>query len=201
MNQKNELQLAALLEKLQTDRTLPLYASRQQNGTQPVLGSGNPQADIVFVGEAPGKQEAITGKPFSGAAGKLLDSLFEEVSITRSDVYITNLVNDRPPNNRDPLPAEITAYVPYLHALLNIIQPTVLVTLGRVPMKYVLEHFGVQPAAQQSIGEIHGQAFAVSKHPFPKNIIPLYHPAAALYNRSLLPTLQQDMHTVASAAQ
>src|SRR3989344_4655336 len=109
----------------------PLYKERIRTRMLPVIGEGNHYAQIMFVGEAPGRTEAMTGRPFSGAAGKVLDGLLKSVGIERQDVYITNVVKDRPPNNRDPLPEEISLYAPFLDRQIEIIRPKVIVALGR----------------------------------------------------------------------
>lgn len=157
--------------------------------TQLVMGDGNPSADIVIIGEAPGKNEDLQGRPFVGAAGKFLNEMLAQVSMDRSDVYITNIVKYRPPDNRDPLPAEKKAFWPYLLRQLEIIDPKVVITLGRHSMEYFL------PDAK--ISEIHGHAVhkQVTHHDGRVGewlIVPLYHPAAALYNGSLRQTLIDD---------
>lgn len=151
-----------------------------QTATQLVLGDGNPDADIVFVGEAPGKNEDETGKPFVGAAGKFLDEMLQSIGMERSDVYITNIVKYRPPNNRDPLPEEKQAFFPYLDQQLTVIAPKVVITLGRHSTNSFLPDL--------RISEVHGQ-------PKRKNgivYLPLYHPAAALYNGGMRQTLLED---------
>jgi uracil-DNA glycosylase family 4 len=159
------------------------------NATQLVMGDGNPDADIVFIGEAPGKNEDEQGKPFVGAAGKFLNEMLAAVSMERGDVYITNIVKYRPPNNRDPLPAEKSAFLPYLLRQLEIIDPRAVITLGRHSMEYFL------PDAK--ISQIHGHAVRkkVVYHDKTEHewlIIPLYHPAAALYNGGMRQTLIDD---------
>lgn len=156
----------------------------KEQAIQLVMGDGNPSADIVFIGEAPGKKEDIEGKPFIGAAGKFLNVMLEQAGMDRGDVYITNIVKYRPPNNRDPLPAEKAAFLPYLLRQLAIIQPKVVITLGRHSMEYFL------PGAK--IGDVHGEAVnvAIEDHEF--MVMPLYHPAAALYNGGLRQTLIDD---------
>lgn len=151
---------------------------------QLVMGDGNLNADIVFIGEAPGKKEDEQGIPFVGAAGKFLNVMLEQAGMDRSDVYITNIVKYRPPNNRDPRPDEKKAFWPYLLQQLNIIQPKVVITLGRHSMEYFL------PGAV--IGDVHGQPHAITIDGFSGTIIPLYHPAAALYNGGLRQTLIED---------
>lgn len=152
--------------------------------TQLVIGDGNPNADIVIIGEAPGKNEDIQGKPFVGAAGKFLNVMLETVGMQRSDVYITNIVKYRPPNNRDPLPEEKAAFLPYLLKQLMIINPKVVITLGRHSMEYFL------PNAK--IGEVHGQPKRITFGDHKIVIMPLFHPAAALYNGGLRQTLIDD---------
>ena len=153
-----------------------------------VIGDGNLDADIVFIGEAPGKKEDLEGLPFIGAAGKFLNVMLEAAGMVRSDVYITNIVKYRPPNNRDPKASEKEAFWPYLLKQLEIIQPKVVITLGRHSMGYFL------PAAV--IGEVHGQPQQVQFGEQKLTVIPLYHPAAALYNGSLRQTLIDDFLAV-----
>src|SRR5665213_20886 len=114
----------------------PLYEYRTSNQYLPVIGEGSHDAQIMFVGEAPGKNEAKTGRPFAGAAGKILNELLESVGIAREDVYITNIVKDRPQENRDPTPKEIELYGPFLDRQIEIIQPKIIATLGRHSMSY-----------------------------------------------------------------
>ena len=157
--------------------------------TQLVMGDGNPDADIVFIGEAPGKNEDEQGFPFVGAAGKFLNEMLAAAGMTRGDVYITNIVKYRPPNNRDPSPEEKAAFLPYLLRQLEIINPKAIITLGRHSMEYFL------PDAR--ISQIHGHAVRkkviyYDETPHEWLIIPLYHPAAALYNGSMRTVLIDD---------
>jgi len=156
--------------------------------TNLVMGDGNINADIVFIGEAPGKNEDEQGLPFVGAAGKFLNEMLAEAGMQRSDVYITNIVKYRPPNNRDPLPEEKKAFWPYLLKQLQIIQPKVVITLGRHSMEYFLPGM--------FISQIHGQPKRIQFGDDKLVVIPLYHPAAALYNGSLRQTLIQDFLAV-----
>jgi DNA polymerase len=149
-----------------------------------VIGDGNLNAEIVFIGEAPGKNEDEQGLPFVGAAGKFLNEMLAQAGLERSDVYITNIVKYRPPNNRDPLPEEKKAFWPYLLKQLQIIQPKVVVTLGRHSMEYFLP--------DMKISQIHGQAKRIKFSDDKLVIVPLYHPAAALYNGSMRQTLIDD---------
>ena len=161
----------------------PLYQYRTENKYYPVIGEGSHTAKIMFIGEAPGKNEAKTGRPFCGSAGKILDDLLAGVGINRPDVYVTNIVKDRPPFNRDPSPEEIAAYGPFLDRQIEIIQPQVIATLGRYSMKYIVEKFGLIHALR-SISELHGKEFMAETSYGKVYIIPLYHPAAAIYDRS-----------------
>lgn len=185
-------QIEQLRRELLSLTDSPLYAYRQAHNYQPVIGTGNPDADIMFVGEAPGENEAKTGIPFSGAAGRLLDELLRNANISRSDVFITNIVNDRPPGNRDPLPEEIQLYAPFLQRLLKIVQPRIIATLGRFSMKYMLELCNI-PQATHSISQLHGTSFSATASYGRIFLMPLYHPAVALYNNNQKGTLLRDM--------
>jgi uracil-DNA glycosylase family 4 len=171
-----------------------------REATQLVFGDGNPNAEIVFVGEAPGKNEDLQGKPFVGAAGKFLNEMLEMIDLKREDVYITNIVKYRPPNNRDPLPAEKKAFLPYLQSQLEVIQPKVLVTLGRHSLNCFL------PDLQ--ISQCHGQPKRVrlslkenSQDTFEVVLLPLFHPAAALYNPAQRQTLIDDFAVIPTIIQ
>jgi len=149
-----------------------------------VMGDGNIDADIVFIGEAPGKNEDETGLPFVGAAGKFLNEMLETIGMQRSSIFITNIVKYRPPNNRDPLPEEKKAFWPYLIRQLDVINPQIVVTLGRHSMEYFIPG--------QLISAIHGQPKRIAFGDAKLVIVPLYHPAAALYNGSMRTTLIED---------
>lgn len=152
--------------------------------TNLVMGDGNVDADIMLIGEAPGKKEDEQGLPFVGAAGKFLDEMLAQAGMKRSDVFITNIVKYRPPNNRDPLPAEKAEFLPYLLEQIRIIGPKVVITLGRHSMEYFLP--------DMKISEIHGQPQTVSIGDKSIVVIPLYHPAAALYNGGMRQVLIDD---------
>ena len=190
---------AARLEKIaEAVRNLaesPLYEYRQKNGYASVIGEGDPQAAIMFIGEAPGEKEAKSGRPFVGAAGKTLNRLLEGIGLERDDVYITNIVKDRPPKNRDPRVDEIQLYTPFLLEQIDIIRPKVIVTLGRFAMEFILEQFNM-PEAGQKIGELHGKLLQAQTSYGDISIAPLYHPAAALYNQSLKETLVEDFEAL-----
>jgi DNA polymerase len=151
---------------------------------QLVFGDGSPDAEIVFIGEAPGKNEDEQGKPFVGAAGKFLNEMLAMIGLTREDIYITNIVKYRPPNNRDPLPDEKEAFLPYLQAQLEAIQPKLVVTLGRHSLNCFL------PDLQ--ISKVHGQPKRYKGFVY----LPLFHPAAALYNGSMRQTLIDDFAAI-----
>lgn len=169
--------LQKVADEVETCKLCPLY----QTGTRGVPGEGNPDADIMFVGEGPGQKEDELGRPFVGAAGRLLEELLGAVGLTRNDVYIANVIKHRPPGNRDPLPDELEACWPYLKRQIEIIQPTIIVCLG----KHALARF----LPGKSISEVRGRAFRVGTIVY----FPMYHPAAALYQGSLRQTLFQDM--------
>lgn len=181
-------QLDEIAKKIEADDPVP---ELKQGATQLVMGNGNPDAEIVFIGEAPGKNEDLHGKPFVGAAGRFLNEMLEMIDLKREDVYITNIVKYRPPNNRDPYPDEKKKFLPYLQSQLEVIQPKVVVTLGRHSMNCFL------PDLQ--ISQVHGQPKRIklalkadSSDTLEVVILPLFHPAAALYNGDMRQTLIDD---------
>lgn len=157
--------------------------------TNLVMGDGNVNAEIVLIGEAPGKKEDEQGVPFVGAAGKFLNEMLAHAELNRADVYITNIVKYRPPNNRDPRPEEKAAFLPFLLEQLQIIQPKVVITLGRHSMEYFLPNM--------KISEVHGRLMKVTVEGNEFAIMPLYHPAAALYNGSMRQILVSDFVAMA----
>lgn len=171
--------------------TTPLADERRANGVLPVLGEGNHNAQIVFIGEAPGKNEAKLGRPFCGASGKFLDVMLASIGLDRSSVYITNLVNDRPTDNRDPSPEEIAEYTQILCRVLKVIRPAIVVTLGRLSMAHMLKTYAGQTTIA-SISEIHGTVFDGEADFGKLKILTLYHPAAALYKGSMRQVLLED---------
>ncbi len=178
----------------------PLYAYRVENNYIPVVGEGNVDAPVVFIGEAPGKNEALTGKPFCGASGKVLDQLLEHIDFKREVVYVTNIVKDRPQDNRDPKPDEIALYAPFLISQLEILQPQVIATLGRFSMDFIMRHFGLESEIQ-TISKIHGKVFNIETLWGKCSIVPLYHPAVAVYNRNKLEELQKDFEVLKKTLQ
>lgn len=181
--------LEELSDTLLKDSKAPLFSYRQENNYFPVFGEGNPEAKILLVGEAPGQTEAKTGLPFCGAAGKFLNVMLASIRLKREDVYITSLVKDRPPGNRDPLQEEIAYYSPLLLEQIDIIKPTCIVTLGRFSMIFLLNHFKLGNKLDV-IGKIHGQEFEVPSDNM--HIVTLYHPAVALYNGGMREKLISD---------
>lgn len=174
----------------------PLYRYRIKNNYTPVIGEGDLNSPIVFVGEAPGKKEAETGKPFCGASGRVLDSLFVSAGIARDSIYIANLVKDRPPENRQPTRKEIALYGPFLKKQIDIIKPRLIVSLGRHSMKYVFTEFGLSSKIRP-ISEIRGIHFKAQASYGEITVVALYHPAVALYTRSNLPAMKRDMKKIA----
>lgn len=173
-------QLTQLKADLESRRDIPLIRKFQDV----VFGYGNPETKILFIGEAAGYYESIERKPFVGQSGKLLTKILEEIGINREDVYITNIVKARPPDNRDPFPEEIEAFRPYLDKEIEIIKPQIIVTLGRFSMAKFLP--GV------TISRVHGVPrfvdFADNKY----TVMPMYHPAAALRATAVLNEFRND---------
>lgn len=195
MSDERTEQLREIRDKVVALTDSPLYAERIAKGVHPVIGEGSHHARLMFIGEAPGRNEAATGRPFVGAAGKILNELLESAGIPREEVYITNIVKDRPPFNRDPEPAEIAAYGPFLDRQIEIIRPAVLVTLGRYAMGYIMEKFGLT-AQLEPISRMHGRIFEATASYGPIHIVPLYHPAVAVYNRNTKDTLKADFQVL-----
>ncbi|MDP3731167.1 MAG: uracil-DNA glycosylase [bacterium] len=173
----------------------PLCQERVKNKVFPVVGEGSHTAKIMFIGEAPGKNEAETGRPFCGASGRILDELLASAEIKREDVYITNIVKDRPPFNRDPLPEEIRIYGPFLDRQIDIVQPKALATLGRFSMAYIMQNFGLDKQLAP-ISKLHGKVFEAQASYGPIKIIPLYHPAVAVYHGGNTENLKKDFRVL-----
>jgi len=166
MTKSKQQQLDDLKDQIILDKVCEDLAVQ---ATQMVFGEGSPNSAIVFIGEAPGKNEDLQGRPFVGASGKFLDKLLGMINIPREDIYITNIVKYRPPDNRDPLPSEKIAFLPYLEKQLEIINPKLVVTLGRHSLNCFL------PLLQ--ISKVHGEPKRFKGRVY----LPLFHPAAALY--------------------
>lgn len=173
--------LAELERQFRAWQNPPLKGNR----VNPVFGEGNPEATVMFIGEAPGFNENRLGRPFVGQAGKLLDEMLATIGLDRKEIYITNIVKDQPPDNRDPNPTEIAAYAPYLAKQIEIINPKIIVTLGRISLGNLLPGVG-------SIGTVHGKVFQKGSRYY----ISLYHPAAALHQNALKETLFQDFRII-----
>jgi uracil-DNA glycosylase family 4 len=177
MADAKQAKLDNIVQKILDDDPTP---ELRKGATQLVFGDGNPDADLVFIGEAPGKNEDIQGKPFVGAAGRFLNEMLEMIGLKREDVYITNIVKYRPPGNRDPLPEEKQVFLKYLESQLEVIQPKLVVTLGRHSLNCFL------PDLQ--ISKVHGEPKRYNGRVY----LPLFHPAAALYNGAMRQTLIDD---------
>ena len=174
-------QLREVEASITADKVCPELAA---GAKQLVFADGNPEAEIVFIGEAPGAREDEQGKPFVGAAGKFLGEMLETIGLHREDIYITNIVKYRPPANRDPEPEEIQAFMPYLKRQLEIIKPKLVIFLGRHAMSVFMPEL--------KISEVHGQP----KRKDGQVYLPLFHPAAALYNGGMRQTLIEDFSKI-----
>ena len=178
------------LEKIEKEikecKKCPLYKTRKNA----VPGEGGFQRRIMFVGEAPGRREDELGRPFVGAAGKFLDELLASIGLSRKDVYITNIVKCRPPGNRDPTDEEIKLCSPYLDRQIAIMKPRIICPLGRFSAKYILEKFGFEMG---KISKIQGKVFEGNIL-----ILPMYHPAAALYHQNLKNELYKSFEVLKS---
>jgi len=184
---KKDEELCKIKDEVINCKKCSLYKTR----TFPVIGEGNHNAKIMFIGEGPGLSEDRTGRPFCGAAGKVLDELLNKIEIQREDVYISNLVKCRPPANRDPEKEEIKACSSYLNKQIQIIDPKVICPLGRYSMHFLMEKFGLKNQIQP-ISKIHGKVFKVKNLFKEIIIIPLYHPAVATYNPNMKEILKKD---------
>ena len=162
-----------------------------------VIGRGNLNADIMFVGEAPGRNEDEQGLPFVGAAGKNLDKLLEKVGLTISDVYIANILKCRPPENRNPFPDEIKAHTPWLIEQIKQIKPKIICSLGNYSTKFFLADGNVEDMEKMpGITQIHGKIKEIGFHGLKIKLIPLFHPAAIIYKRELIDLWEKDMEIV-----
>ncbi len=161
----------------------------------PVVGEGSLDATVMFIGEAPGFWEDVKGRPFVGAAGKLLDRLISSAGLSRSKVYIGNILKCRPPENRDPRPDEVEACAHYLDRQIEIIRPKIIVTLGRHSTNYILFKAGL---SVEGISKLHGRVYEANVLGLPVVIMPTYHPAAALYNVKFQGELERDFDVLRS---
>lgn len=162
-----------------------------------VIGKGNLHADILFVGEAPGRNEDEQGLPFVGAAGKNLDKLLADVGLSLDDIYIANILKCRPPENRDPTPEEIRKHTPWLMKQIREIKPKVICSLGNYATKFFLAHCNPDTMDKQpGITIVHGKAKTIQIDDMTITLIPLFHPAAIIYNRKLIEDWEKDMEIV-----
>jgi DNA polymerase len=173
-------ELHKLESEMEKDESLPL----KKGATKLVFGTGNTEASILCIGEGPGFNEDREGKPFVGQAGKLLDKLFPLAGLQRKDVFITNVVHHRPPENRDPLPEEISAYGKYLDKIIEIIDPEVIITLGRYSMAKFLPNV--------FISSVHGKKYNINWKGHNITVVPMYHPAASLRNGNVMEMEKTD---------
>ena len=179
----------ALKELLVDARACTRCAELAATRTTVVFGAGNADADLMFVGEAPGANEDLQGLPFVGAAGKLLETLLGEIGLSRSEVFIANVLKCRPPGNRDPRPGEIENCTPYLVRQVELVQPRVICTLGNFATKLLRD----DPAG---ITRVHGRAEVRAIGTHTVRLFPIYHPAAALYTPRTLESLREDFHAL-----
>ena len=178
---KTPIPLDILREQVAACQACPLSEGR----TQTVFGVGNPNARIMFVGEAPGKNEDLQGEPFVGAAGKYLDELLEIAGLDRNDIFIANVLKCRPPSNRDPRPEEIEVCTPWLREQTRTINPEFIVTLGNFATKFILK-------TEVGITRLHGTLQRAGRF----KVLPMYHPAAAIYDRAKRVDLEDDFFTL-----
>ena len=188
MAEKNEE-----LEKIKTEIANCKKCSLWKYRKNPVPGEGNISAEVMFIGEAPGKSEDEQGRPFVGAAGKLLTQLINSIELSREEVYITNVLKCRPPNNRDPLLIEIEACTPYLNRQIAIIKPKIIMTLGNHSTKYILKKLKIQ---FRGITRARGKIYSGTISGVIVKVIPTFHPAAALYNPRFKRYLEEDFMTL-----
>jgi len=191
MEDKQKL-LDEIKEEILNDN-LPL----KETATNLVFGKGNPNAEILFVGEAAGRNEDLQGLPFVGAAGKNLDKLLNEVGLSLNNVYIANILKYRPPENRAPLPEEIKKHTPYLIKQIKIIEPKIICSLGNYATKFFLANGEADKMDEHpGITQVHGKVRIMDFQGLKVKLIPLFHPAAIIYNRALISEWEKDMEIV-----
>ncbi len=183
-----------IVERIRTCDLCPLHKYRRN----PVPGEGSLNAEILFLGEAPGRREDEMGRPFVGAAGQLLNKLLENINMKRAEVFITNVVKCRPPNNRDPKDEEIKACSIHTDSIISLVKPRVIVTLGNHAGKYIFESLGGKKWL--GVSKVRGKVYEINlRLGFKVKVIPTYHPAAALYNPQLRETLENDFRLIVKA--
>ncbi|UCH72021.1 MAG: uracil-DNA glycosylase [Thermoplasmatales archaeon] len=185
---KNE-EVEKIADFIKNCKKCSLWKTRKK----PVIGNGSASAKILFIGEAPGRNEDIQGHPFVGKAGKILDELLKSIGLGRNEIYITNILKCRPPNNRNPSKNEMDSCTGYLNRQIELIQPDIICTLGNFASSYIFEKFGLK---NQKISEIHGKTFQIKDAFRTVRIIPLYHPAIATYNPNTKEILMEDFKNI-----
>jgi len=187
-----EEDIKKLMLSVENCRKCDLWKTRKK----PVFGEGSIDTDILFVGEAPGYNEDLQGRPFVGKAGKILDELLKSIGLRRNDIYIANILKCRPPNNRNPLKTEIDACTENLDKQIEIIQPKIIVSMGNFACSYIFEKFGLK---YDKISNVHGKIFQINTIFGNVKIIPMYHPAVATYNPNTKNTLLADFKIIKKA--
>ena len=190
MSKQEEMEKIAI--SVENCKKCDLYKTRNK----PVVGYGSVDAKILFIGEAPGRNEDLQGKPFVGRAGKILDELLGSIGLEIDEVYIANILKDRPPNNRNPLSSEIKACAQYLDNQITLIQPRIIVPLGNFAASYIFEKFGLK---NDKISNIRGKVFETNTIFGNIKIIPMYHPAVATYNPNTINILKEDFRVIKDA--
>jgi len=187
MNKEEEL------KKLKGKVEKKLNCELKRKAHNLVFGSGNPEAEVMLIGEAPGEQEDLKGIPFVGRAGKKLDLYLKEIGLKREDIYIANILKYRPPKNRDPTIEEIKKHTPFLIEQIKIIQPKIIVTFGNYSSKFTISGFNPEKMNKVSgITKIHGKLFKINSKDLTILVLPIYHPAATLYNPKLKEDFKKD---------
>jgi len=186
---RKEEEMKALVEEIMSCTRCPLHATRKN----PVPGEGSLNATLMLIGEAPGRWEDEKGRPFVGAAGKLLDSLLASIGLRREEVYIANILKCRPPGNRDPRPEEVEACTPFLDRQIMIIRPKVIATLGRHSTSYIFSKAGL---VFKRISDVRGKVLKAHVLNIDVWVVPTYHPASALYNPGVKELLRSDFEMI-----
>lgn len=179
-----------LMKKVEAEVVVCTRCGLSMGRQHAVPGEGDINALVMFVGEAPGYWEDVKGRPFVGAAGKLLDEMLSRVGLSRSEVYITNILKCRPPENRDPLPIEVETCTPYLNLQIKIIEPKIIVSLGRHSTSYILLKAGFKES--EGITKLRGKVYEANLLGLEVLVIPMFHPAAALYSLRYKDLLEKD---------
>ncbi len=188
---EKDKKLAQIKKRVVNCQKCSLYQTRNY----PVVGQGNHNAQFLFIGEAPGKNEDQTGRPFCGRSGQILDELLASINLNREDIYICNILKCRPPGNRDPQTMEIKQCSPYLTEQIKIIGPQVICSLGRFAMDFLITNFA-SASDRRSISENHGRVLELEINSQKIVFIPLYHPAVAVYNSNMKESLKNDFQVL-----